>query len=658
MASNDPPVRIPKLKIRESNEQITPITRLEPSKTPMTSQQAPEPTQAPPQLHAPTPQRPAQATSILTVNNVQPKKKSSLMGFLTIKEPSALAFQQYADEQAKAAARKSPRTTGLQNVPQQKMPDYVPKVNSKWDGMPKVAHQAGNEAWKYSSDQSSLLSRLSKKSSTTTTLRTSQSSTLSGSRGGSYSSGSHSSGSQKSQRSSARTSGGQSNRSSRKHPYNRPNDPFKLSVVTTASQLDAPQQPASSKVPELSTHNLITNDNDRRETTPPEAQGNASTETLKAEPAVNTPITSCSDASKLITSEQPIDISNIHPALRPRPLDLSRQPSNDSLANAPHGPDDIFPESPHYLKGDEPISSVDTSQSQENPQWPLPAISDDLILKNNSSETLPPPIPSRSPARLTQLTTQKQTTPPPSVPQSPSSPPLSPNRAGTASPRNFARPFNTGPLTPPSPQAPTFAIQEPASGSVPGPAFQTSTPPVVKSSLGLLSRQSQHTFSMPLLKPPAFAIGRSITKDSALSPIPESESSSVLSVAIDRDSNVLGENSEAALGVQEINESRPSTATSHHSVTNRSELGSEDDDLYTDTASIRSELSVSWYRSPKERLGLGGLIRHDRSGVPWPLEQEEDLDYVAGSGAMSAEGEMVDRRWKNGKRKTFSFIRR
>ncbi|KAK6440472.1 hypothetical protein LTR95_003296 [Oleoguttula sp. CCFEE 5521] len=71
------------------------------------------------------------------------KKKSGVLGFLTLKEPSTLALQQYAEQQRKATAAKAgtkPPSTRA-GVSAQKLPDHVPKVNSKWDGLPEPANK-------------------------------------------------------------------------------------------------------------------------------------------------------------------------------------------------------------------------------------------------------------------------------------------------------------------------------------------------------------------------------------------------------------------------------------------------------------------------------------------------------------------------------------
>jgi len=56
---------------------------------------------------------------------------------LTLKEPSTSAWEEFAEAQKKAAAEKSGRTSvvGVPGVSSQKLPDFVPKTNSKWDGL-------------------------------------------------------------------------------------------------------------------------------------------------------------------------------------------------------------------------------------------------------------------------------------------------------------------------------------------------------------------------------------------------------------------------------------------------------------------------------------------------------------------------------------------
>ncbi|KAF2253046.1 hypothetical protein BU26DRAFT_528361 [Trematosphaeria pertusa] len=67
------------------------------------------------------------------------KKPGAVLGFLTLREPSQIALEQFAESQRKQAASKggSITSTGsIQGISPQKLPANVPKVNSKWDGVP------------------------------------------------------------------------------------------------------------------------------------------------------------------------------------------------------------------------------------------------------------------------------------------------------------------------------------------------------------------------------------------------------------------------------------------------------------------------------------------------------------------------------------------
>jgi hypothetical protein len=69
------------------------------------------------------------------------KKKSGVLGFLSLKEPSQDAFKQYAEAQRKREAEKgtpSPSSSyrPMSSYSAKKLPKDIPKVNSKWDGVP------------------------------------------------------------------------------------------------------------------------------------------------------------------------------------------------------------------------------------------------------------------------------------------------------------------------------------------------------------------------------------------------------------------------------------------------------------------------------------------------------------------------------------------
>ncbi|KAF2132838.1 hypothetical protein P153DRAFT_364101 [Dothidotthia symphoricarpi CBS 119687] len=97
----------------------------------------------------------------------RPKKKpglmSSVLGFLSLKEPSQLAFEQLAEQQrqqnGKATPTSAPTITSLSG---QKLPASVPKVNSKWDGVPDKVKNRDSGSSQWSKDRSSIPSQNSR----------------------------------------------------------------------------------------------------------------------------------------------------------------------------------------------------------------------------------------------------------------------------------------------------------------------------------------------------------------------------------------------------------------------------------------------------------------------------------------------------------------
>lgn len=74
---------------------------------------------------------------------ISKSKSTSILGFLAVKEPSRLALEQYERDmkrKAAEAAKKSGRPLNVNALatPTAKLPASVPKVNSKWDGLPKA----------------------------------------------------------------------------------------------------------------------------------------------------------------------------------------------------------------------------------------------------------------------------------------------------------------------------------------------------------------------------------------------------------------------------------------------------------------------------------------------------------------------------------------
>ncbi|KAI4102089.1 MAG: hypothetical protein L6R37_004596 [Teloschistes peruensis] len=72
----------------------------------------------------------------------EPKKKSSsFFKFFSAKEPSTQAFEAYQEQMKKRGTTQNGRANavGLPGVSSAKLPMTVPKVNSKWDGVPQTA---------------------------------------------------------------------------------------------------------------------------------------------------------------------------------------------------------------------------------------------------------------------------------------------------------------------------------------------------------------------------------------------------------------------------------------------------------------------------------------------------------------------------------------
>ena len=110
-----------------------------------------EPASAPPLYSGP---RRSSASAVVgccdpqsKTNDIKRKKHASLLGFFSLKEPSTSALEDFARQQQKHAAAKGGRITavGLPGTSSQKLPSTVPKVNSKWDGLPSPIKDKGKE---------------------------------------------------------------------------------------------------------------------------------------------------------------------------------------------------------------------------------------------------------------------------------------------------------------------------------------------------------------------------------------------------------------------------------------------------------------------------------------------------------------------------------
>ncbi|MCJ1362113.1 hypothetical protein MMC16_001215 [Acarospora aff. strigata] len=104
----------------------------------------------PPGSPSPSPRALTMARSIGspgTPNKASKTKGTSFFGFLTVKEPSAQALLDYQEHVRKQAQTRKGRLTpvGMPGVSSAKLPPTVPKVNSRWDGVPHAVKEKSKE---------------------------------------------------------------------------------------------------------------------------------------------------------------------------------------------------------------------------------------------------------------------------------------------------------------------------------------------------------------------------------------------------------------------------------------------------------------------------------------------------------------------------------
>ena len=94
---------------------------------------------SPPPINTPSTTSRTPSPKPLTESSAEAKKKgTSLLSFFSVKEPSAQAFEDYQKQMRKKAQTSNNRAliAGLPGVSSAKLPETVPKVNSRWDGIP------------------------------------------------------------------------------------------------------------------------------------------------------------------------------------------------------------------------------------------------------------------------------------------------------------------------------------------------------------------------------------------------------------------------------------------------------------------------------------------------------------------------------------------
>lgn len=168
--------------------------------------------------------------SVESYSKTPPRKKSSLFGSLfATKEPTQIALNQVA-----AQMKAQHGTNRVPNVSMEKMPQHVPKVNAKWDGVPDSVKQ--REKWE--KDRARIANRESMTSSTVRSRSSERRDRPSESRG------SHNSVDSQDSRSRSLHS------RSRKHESYRPNPHrFYAQSVNSSGDLAAQQRPEDDSRP-------------------------------------------------------------------------------------------------------------------------------------------------------------------------------------------------------------------------------------------------------------------------------------------------------------------------------------------------------------------------------------------------------------------------
>ena len=142
------PLRLPKLSYRtiscdaESvSSASTGLTRSTASTTPTSPLQSdfcPSPRSPPSEMSLPSsPRQSSFGPSPKAPSNLNKKGSKFFSGLFGVKEPSAQALQDY-ERQLKKHGRGRVSAVGMAGVSSAKLPATVPKVNSKWDGVPRT----------------------------------------------------------------------------------------------------------------------------------------------------------------------------------------------------------------------------------------------------------------------------------------------------------------------------------------------------------------------------------------------------------------------------------------------------------------------------------------------------------------------------------------
>lgn len=666
-----PPARIPNLKVRAIVDDISPATAAAPATRPghqqpavsrFSSSTAPSiasENPSPPTKNAngyPTPSKSASAGT---------GKKPGIFRFLSVKEPSTAAFVEYAEQQKKAGALKPVRPVAPSpGFSKQRMPDFVPKVNSKWDGMPAVAHNASRiPEWKKSSD--------ALRRTKSAHVHSHSNSTSAASRTESRNVSAHTT-SLPSRSGTARSSV-----DSRRRGHERPNGHLNLVVPVQ----DLPPLPDPSVRKQLVAQNSVSErrkaprdaQSEQRHTQTEQRPDSAETikefkpsagDTERAEPLV-------SPSHRHETNTQPLqslddgEKARHSPPTKPsapvlRPASTAHSGVDEITPVEDHSKVKIIPPAPqaptHDIQRSPPTSPIrpapppktlseighKASRSQESTfagqqdQWPLPPGAKAVRGGVAKIRTEPPPV-------LANHTTSGAAEAPRPVSRPPDT---NGGRASVPVPRNFARPQMVN-ASPKSHDQPALSRPAPRNFARPfaPPANVKATPAASAPAVTVAEPASVAGPALNRgLRPPAAAIGRPITKDTALEPIIEVDGASMISVPMDKDTDASshGRRTPSARysgAGQTFWNGDDTDDESTHQATAGTEAQGDEVSMAESDVSASSAMSDQWYRSPKERLGLGGMITHDRESSEWPAEmaraESELLAELAKSGATS-----------------------
>ncbi len=150
MSPQPPSIRLPKLSYRNASSDTESINTVSTNVSRMTSANptsslrstfCPSPREPVTGMLSPTIRSPSivpSSTGPRTPNN--PKKKAGFFNGLFAKEPSAQALVDYQKHLLKQGHGRN-STVGLPGVSSTKLPPTVPKVNSKWDGIPQTVKE-------------------------------------------------------------------------------------------------------------------------------------------------------------------------------------------------------------------------------------------------------------------------------------------------------------------------------------------------------------------------------------------------------------------------------------------------------------------------------------------------------------------------------------